>query len=365
MNGEKAAYGTPIFKDKRERTLDLLIKNLEKDYDSLMVPRRSLLILPETLSPRVQRRKIRARVTEFQQIGQDLKLTKIVKGGAPTSLQTSSPFKKDPWDPQLLCPEIFPHAIICGDSWGDQVVIASTEGVFVLYEDHYHPLINKMITVQQLSVCEAHGVMVFRGGNVPGKDRYLHVFRVSELNILDTPVLSKAECRDHRIVKTKGCHLFACSSPESEIFQVAVAIKNKVQLYQWRYRKNSNRPNAQSDSETVTVDALEFVREISLIDTPCVMTLIHSFDGSHKFRLCIGYKQQFDLISDDGENRELLHEIPCQSKATPQSAIDLYEETHAEVVLTYGRKRVEMQMWTAFELLFCTSRPLTASKPVR
>jgi hypothetical protein len=96
-------------------------------------------------------------------------LTKIVKGGAPTSLQTSSPFKKDPWDPQLLCPEIFPHAIICGDSWGDQVVIASTEGVFVLYEDHYHPLINKMITVQQLSVCEAHGVMVFRGGNVPGK----------------------------------------------------------------------------------------------------------------------------------------------------------------------------------------------------
>jgi hypothetical protein len=70
MNGEKAAYGTPIFKDKRERTLDLLIKNLEKDYDSLMVPRRSLLILPETLSPRVQRRKIRARVTEFQQIGQ-------------------------------------------------------------------------------------------------------------------------------------------------------------------------------------------------------------------------------------------------------------------------------------------------------
>ena len=37
MNGEKAAYGTPIFKDKRERTLDLLIKNLEKDYDSLMV----------------------------------------------------------------------------------------------------------------------------------------------------------------------------------------------------------------------------------------------------------------------------------------------------------------------------------------
>ena len=107
---------------------------------------------------------------------------------------------------------------------------------------------------------------------------------MSELNILDTPVLSKAECRDHRILKTKGLyivahvlvedsmcqvilelslglHLYACSAPESEVFQVAVAVKNRVQLYQWRYKRNINRRNpTQSGTATVATDALEFVR---------------------------------------------------------------------------------------------------------
>ena len=33
INGEKAAYSTPVFADKRERTLDLLLKNIEqKNY---------------------------------------------------------------------------------------------------------------------------------------------------------------------------------------------------------------------------------------------------------------------------------------------------------------------------------------------
>ena len=117
MNGEKAAYMTPVFKEKRERTLDVLIKGLEKEYEAIMVrtsrpvisfficlssftvkvPRHSGFIsdgLP-VLSPRVQRRKNQAKVTEFQQIGQDLKLKRIVKGDAPTSLQTSTSIKRD------------------------------------------------------------------------------------------------------------------------------------------------------------------------------------------------------------------------------------------------------------------------------
>ena len=35
INGEKAAYSTPVFADKRERTLDLLLKNIEqKNYST-------------------------------------------------------------------------------------------------------------------------------------------------------------------------------------------------------------------------------------------------------------------------------------------------------------------------------------------
>ena len=34
INGEKAAYSTPVFADKRERTLDLLLKNIEQNYST-------------------------------------------------------------------------------------------------------------------------------------------------------------------------------------------------------------------------------------------------------------------------------------------------------------------------------------------
>jgi len=33
INGEKAAYCTPTFSEKRERTLGLLMKGLEEDYN--------------------------------------------------------------------------------------------------------------------------------------------------------------------------------------------------------------------------------------------------------------------------------------------------------------------------------------------
>lgn len=32
INGEKAAFNTPVFAQKRTRTLDMLIKNLYQDY---------------------------------------------------------------------------------------------------------------------------------------------------------------------------------------------------------------------------------------------------------------------------------------------------------------------------------------------
>jgi len=39
INGEKAAYSTPVFADKRERTLDLLLKNIEqKNYTTKVRP---------------------------------------------------------------------------------------------------------------------------------------------------------------------------------------------------------------------------------------------------------------------------------------------------------------------------------------
>lgn len=37
INGEKAANSAPVFADKRERTLDLLLKHIEENYNSTKV----------------------------------------------------------------------------------------------------------------------------------------------------------------------------------------------------------------------------------------------------------------------------------------------------------------------------------------
>ena len=42
--------------------------------------------------------------------------------------------------------------------------------------------------------------------------------------------------------------------------------------------------------------------------------MIHDFEGSQKYKMCFGYKQQFDLVSDDGDDRTVLYEIKSGSK---------------------------------------------------
>ncbi|RXN10323.1 GTPase-activating Rap Ran-GAP domain 3 isoform X1 [Labeo rohita] len=104
INGEKATLETPTFAQKRQRTLDMLIRSLYQDLmpDMPKVPfspqnmlnRRSFSdVLPE--SPKSARKKEEARQAEFVRVGQALKLKTIVRGDAPTSLVTTGLCRKE------------------------------------------------------------------------------------------------------------------------------------------------------------------------------------------------------------------------------------------------------------------------------
>jgi hypothetical protein len=75
INGEKAAFNTPVFAQKRERTLDMLIKNVYQDYmpeisKNNMINRRAFSdVIPDSLQ-HGSRRKEEARHLEFVRIGQ-------------------------------------------------------------------------------------------------------------------------------------------------------------------------------------------------------------------------------------------------------------------------------------------------------
>ncbi|XP_077087174.1 GTPase-activating Rap/Ran-GAP domain-like protein 3 isoform X1 [Siphateles boraxobius] len=142
INGEKATLETPTFAQKRQRTLDMLIRSLYQDLmpDMHKVPfspqnmlnRRSFSdVLPE--SPKSARKKEEARQAEFVRVGQALKLKTIVRGDAPTSLVTTGLCRKEPWESQSFCSS-FPYEIVCGDSWGQSLLVATDSAGVMLLE---------------------------------------------------------------------------------------------------------------------------------------------------------------------------------------------------------------------------------------
>lgn len=100
INGEKATLETPTFSQKRQRTLDMLIRSLYQDMmpdlhkGNNMLNRRSFSdVLPE--SPKSTRKKEEARQAEFVRLGQALKLKTTVKGDTTANLASTSFSKKE------------------------------------------------------------------------------------------------------------------------------------------------------------------------------------------------------------------------------------------------------------------------------
>ncbi|XP_050051921.1 GTPase-activating Rap/Ran-GAP domain-like protein 3 isoform X1 [Dermacentor andersoni] len=333
INGEKAAFNTPIFAQKRERTLDMLIKDLYNEHMSEsrtnMLNRRAFSdVLPET--PRGSRRKEEARQVEFVRIGQALKLDTIVKGDAPTSLATTSLFKREPWEPQCFYPD-FPHDIVCGDSWGNNKLVLGTEsGIFVIEEGLTHRMIfDKTVLVKQVSVVEAHGILLFRTDR--GRDSRVHVFRLTDFegDSANSLVRTRADLRDHKLERTKGCHLYALSRPGGSHLRMAAAVGRRLLVLQWRHSAAWTTWCAASDTDTV--DGFQLVRELLVPEAPALLTLVDSPDN----HICVGYRHQFDLVSEKTGDATRLHTVDA-AKAHLVAALDIYEDDEAELLLCYN-----------------------------
>nr|XP_045581398.1 GTPase-activating Rap/Ran-GAP domain-like protein 3 [Procambarus clarkii] len=359
INGEKATFNTPIFSQKRERTLDMLIKDLYQEHINdnrgTMLNRRAFSdVLPDP--PRSSRRKEEARQVEFVRFGQALKLDTIVKGDAPTSLATTGLFKRTltegsngspsssttalharPWEPQCCYPD-FPFEVVCGDSWGEnRLLLATIEGVFLVEEGVAHRLIfDKSVQVKQLSVVEAHGILLLRADK--GRDGKIHVFRLSDFEGDEERVKVKVDLKDHRLERTKGCHLYAISRPGGSHLRTVVAVGRKLLILQWRHSAAWTAWCPASDTDTV--DGFQFIREVSVCEAPSIITLVDSplvssAGGLTDNKICIGYKHQWDLVSERTGEVTKLHHVEA-SKVNLVAALDIYEDDEAELLLCYN-----------------------------
>ncbi|XP_063792024.1 GTPase-activating Rap/Ran-GAP domain-like protein 3 isoform X2 [Pseudophryne corroboree] len=333
INGEKATLETQTFAQKRQRTLDMLIRSLYQDLmpdlHKNMLNRRSFSdVLPE--SPKSARKKEEARQAEFVRIGQALKLKTIVRGDAPTSLATTGLCRKEPWESQCFC-NSFAHEAIGGDSWGPLLLVSTDSGV-LLIEDGQPAIavFDKSLQIKQIHVLEILDLLIARADK--GKDARLYVFRLSTIKkgLEDKQVpRNKYECRENKLEKTKGCHLYAINTHHSLELRIIVAIRNKLLLI-------TRKHNAQNSCAGFSpVEEFQYIREICLSDPPVVMTLVDGPTGENDNMICVAYRHQFDLVNESTGESCRLHYVDA-SRVNFVTAIDVYEDGEAGLLLCYN-----------------------------
>ncbi|KAM7392602.1 hypothetical protein PAMA_007627 [Pampus argenteus] len=348
INGEKATLETPTFAQKRQRTLDMLIRSLYQDLmpdlHKNMLNRRSFSdVLPE--SPKSARKKEEARQAEFVRIGQALKLKTIVRGDAPTSLVTTGLCRKEPWESQSFC-STFPYEIVCADSWG-QSMLAATDAAGVMLLDGPDPALStaetqalppvqvfdKTMAVKQMHVLEPQDLLIIRADK--GKDARLYVFRLSTLKRgLEERQLVRSKCdsRENKLEKTKGCHLYSINTHHGSELRIVAAIRNKLLLIT---RKRFEGLSAFVTGAESPVEEFQYIREICLCDPPVVMALVDGPTGENDNMICVAYKHQFDLINESTGDAYRLHHVDA-NRVNFVAAIDVYEDGEAGLLLCYN-----------------------------
>ncbi|KAI5608421.1 GTPase-activating Rap/Ran-GAP domain-like protein 3 isoform X2 [Silurus asotus] len=353
INGEKATLETPTFAQKRQRTLDMLIRTLFQDLmpdlHKNMLNRRSFSdVLPE--SPKSARKKEEARQAEFVRIGQALKLKTIVRGDAPTSLVNTGLCRKEPWESQSFYSS-FAHEIVCGDSWGQSLLVATDSAGVVLLEAS-DPLlssadspslppvqvIDKTLAVKQMHVLEPQDLLIMRADK--GKDARLYVYKLSALKRgIEERQLVRTKCdsRENKLEKTKGCHLYSINTHHGVELRIVAAIRNKLLLIT---RKQPRLDCLSCVSTSIgasdsPVEEFQYIREICLCDSPVVMALVDGPTGENDHMICVAYKHQFDLINESTGDAYRLHHVDS-NRVNFVAAIDVYEDGEAGLLLCYN-----------------------------
>uniref|UniRef100_A0A8C6XRU3 GTPase activating Rap/RanGAP domain like 3 n=1 Tax=Naja naja TaxID=35670 RepID=A0A8C6XRU3_NAJNA len=317
INGEKATLETPTFAQKRQRTIDMLIRSLYQD----LMPDIPFLQLP----------------AEFVRFGQALKLKTIVRGDAPTILATTSLCKKEPWESQCFCSN-FPHEVICADSWGQSLLVSTDVGVFLLDDGQPPiPVFDKTLQIKQMHVLETLDLLITRADK--GKEARLVVFRLNALwkGIEAKSTRSKSDCRENKLEKTKGCHLYAINTHHSNELRIIAAIRNKLLLVTRKFRRwetLNGAPLASPQSES-PIEEFQYIREICLSDPPVVMTLVDGPTGENDNLICVAYRHQFDLVSESTGECYRMHNVDA-SRVNFVAAIDVYEDGEAGLLLCYN-----------------------------
>lgn len=201
------------------------------------------------------------------------------------------------------------------------------------------PVFDRTLPVKQIHVLETLDLLVLRADK--GKDARLFVFRLSAVQKgLDGRQTgrSRSDCRENKLEKTKGCHLYAINTHHSRELRIVVAIRNKLLLIT---RKPHNKPSGVPGVSLLSplsespVEEFQYIREICLCDSPAVMALVDGPTEESDNLICVAYRHQFDVVNESTGEAFRLHHVEA-NKVNFVAAIDVYEDGEAGLLLCYN-----------------------------
>ncbi|XP_030887989.1 GTPase-activating Rap/Ran-GAP domain-like protein 3 [Leptonychotes weddellii] len=199
------------------------------------------------------------------------------------------------------------------------------------------PVFDKTLPVKQMHVLETLDLLILRADK--GKDARLFVFRLSAVHKAiegKQAVRSKCDCRDNKLEKTKGCHLYAINTHHSRELRIVVAIRNKLLLITRKHKPGgvASIPLLSPLLES-PVEEFQYIREICLSDSPAVMTLVDGPTEESDNLICVAYRHQFDVVNESTGEAFRLHHVEA-NRVNFVAAIDVYEDGEAGLLLCYN-----------------------------
>ncbi|CAH8524952.1 unnamed protein product [Schistosoma haematobium] len=332
INGEKAAFRSPVFAQKRQRTLEMLLNAICTTYTSEAnngaIYRRAFSDVVVDSFNGVTTSKEQSRNDAHIRYGQMLKLNTIIRGDAPTSSITSGQSRKNLWQPKLIykCTQ---SEIICGDVWGDQLIVSTEQGTFGFKDREPSVLlIDKNVEVKQLEVAQFELLIIRYDKGREGK------IAVIQLNCLtSTKPIDRSQAKKLSLEKTKGAQLFAVSKSPSQPLRLAAAVNRKIVIFQWHLFTGRSLSSWNQLAQPDPVENFQIIREVHMIDSIQTLSFVEGIPGG---KLCVGYRNQFILLDERSKETTQLFRTEG-SRNQVVSALELWADDEHELLLCFTR----------------------------
>eukprot|EP00053_Salpingoeca_punica_P019147 m.191945 g.191945 ORF g.191945 m.191945 type:complete len:865 (+) comp17578_c0_seq2:212-2806(+) len=356
MNAEKAALSSPTssFAGKKLRTLDALLNQINLKYSRD----------GQKQSGKSSSSSKKTPVESFRTIGQEIKVGKIAAGVAPTSTYSESGkaavTMSEPWAPVCITTE-FTQQILCGDSWDNNLVVSTPEGVTLITVAPHMPgqlatrkLFDASVRCLQLRVDEVSCTLFLCTLKFEEDDRKrgsVYAVPFEALRLLERP-MSKKELKPYLVPNAKECHLFAINY-EGDLSKTStrllVAIGKKVRRYSYVLRNPGNVPGMGSGGVFTALGELPMNEPVDVM----------SITGQPARELiCLGFKSG-DFVTHSVETGSMNNAHSANMKVEPV----IFTETSPgdeELMVAYNQqclfRLVDGTQSRPFELKW-TSRP--------